>query len=151
VTPGRDRPERYGDAARFLLRLLITAAGLALAAVVLNGIVVADQPDVNQWGQRAIITLLVVALMFGAINATIKPVVRVLTFPIYLLTLGIFALVVNALLLMLTGWLSTRLGFGFDVASFGTAVAGAIIVGVVSFVGSLVIPDARQDSRQGRS
>jgi putative membrane protein len=79
-------------------------------------------------------TLAAVALLFGAVNAVIKPVVKVLGCAFYILTLGLFALVVNGLLFWFASWLADRLGLAFTVDGFWSAVWGALIVGVVSFV-----------------
>ncbi len=87
-----------------------------------------------------------VALIFGLVNAVVKPVVKLLGLAFYLLTLGLFALVVNAVLFLLVGWLARAVGLPFAVDGFGAAFFGAIVVAVVSFVLHLVIPD-RLDRR----
>ena len=73
-----------------------------------------------------------VAVIFGAINATIRPLAKVLTFPLIIVSLGLFALVVNGLMLWLTSSLSRALGFGFRVSGFWAAFFGALVVSVVS-------------------
>jgi putative membrane protein len=118
---------------RLLVHLLITAAALwvttALPGIDLGG------------GSRAarLGTLLVVALLFGLVNAVVKPVVKVLGCAVYLVTLGLIALVVNALLFLFTAWLAGRLDVPFHVAGFWPAFWGAIVVSVVSFVLHLVL------------
>jgi putative membrane protein len=89
---------------------------------------------------------LALGLVFGLVNAIVKPVVKMIALPLYIITLGLFTLVVNALMLMLTGWLSEHSQYGLRVDSFGTAVIGALIISVVSIVLSLVIPGARKGS-----
>ena len=91
-------------------------------------------------------TLLAVAVVFGLVNAVVKPVVKVLGCAFYVLTLGLFALVVNAVLFLLAAYFAGRIGLPFVVDGFVPAFFGAIVVGVVSFVLHVVIPD-RLDRR----
>lgn len=111
-----------GCAVKFVLRLLITAAALWVAVQLVPGI-----QHSGTW-----ISLLGVALVFGVVNAFVRPLLLILTCPLVLLTLGLFLLVLNALLLWLTGALSTALGLGFEVHGFLAALLGGIIVGLVS-------------------
>lgn len=99
-------------------------------------------PGVNYEGGWA--PFLGVSVIFGAVNATIRPIARVLTFPLIILTLGLFALVVNGLMLWLTSSLSDVLGLGFHVSGFWAAFFGAL---VVSIVGTLLWALAREESR----
>ena len=92
---------------------------------------------------ETIIVLAVVALVFTAVNSIIKPVVKTLTFPLYLLTFGLFALVTNSLLFSLTGWLSTSLGFPMTTGSFWSCLAGAVITSVVSSIVSGILRDKK--------
>ena len=87
-----------------------------------------------------------VALVFGVVNAFIRPVLKVLTFPIILLTLGIFALVVNGLMLWLTSSVSETLGLGFHVSGFWAAFFGALVVSIVSTMLSLLLRDPTSSS-----
>jgi putative membrane protein len=91
-------------------------------------------------------TLVAVAIIFGLVNAVVKPVVKVLGCAFYILTLGLIAFVVNALLFLLVGWLAAQLRLPFVVDGFWAAFFGAIVVGVVSFVLHVAIPD-RLDRR----
>jgi len=111
------------DLAGFLIRLLVNAVGLAVAAWVLPGITVANGT-----------ALLVAALIFGVVNALAKPVLVELTCPLILLTLGLFLLIVHALLLGLTSWIAGRLEIGFHVDGFGAAVLGSIVISIVSWL-----------------
>lgn len=115
----------------FLIRLVLNAAGLFVAARLVPGISVS--------GSNQLVTLLLVAVVFGVVNAVIKPVLAVLTCPLYILTLGLFTFVVNALMLLLTSWLAGQFGLGFNVDGFVPALLGAIVISLVSFVLSLVI------------
>ena len=114
---------------RLILRLLANAAALAVATFLLADIRL-TAPDT----QGKVVTLLVVALIFGVLNAVVRPVFTLVTAPLVLLTLGLFLLVINALMLLLTSWVSTRVDLGWSVEGFGTAVLGALIVSVVSFL-----------------
>lgn len=106
----------------FLLRFLISAVALAVAAWIV--------PGINYDGLGP---LLAAAAIFGVVNAVIKPAVSVLTCPLVVLTLGLFIFVINALMLMLTDWFANRLDVNFSVDGFGSALFGAIIISIVSW------------------
>ena len=124
---------------RFLVRTIVTAIGLWVATAIVSGIRVTGS---NTWENLG--TLLLVALIFGLVNATIKPVAQILGCLFYILTLGLFALVVNALLFLLVNWLAGLLNLPFEVDGFWSAFWGAIIVGIVSWVINLVIPEPKE-------
>ncbi len=91
---------------------------------------------------RQVITLLVVGALFGVVNALIKPVVKLFSMPFYILTLGLFAFVVNALMLKIVEWLSGPLDLGFSAGPFFfTTLAAAVVVTFVSMVLNVVVPD----------
>ena len=121
---------------RLLLRLLANAAALAVATFLLRGITLSAPTT-----ERKVFALLVVALIFGILNAIVKPIFKFVTAPLILLTLGLFLLVVNACMLLLTSWLATRVDLGWHVDGFWTAVFGAIIVSIVSFLLNAFLPD----------
>lgn len=123
---------------KFLLWVLVNAGALAIATWLLDGIRLTGGSDEDQ-----LITLVLVALIFGVINAVIGPVIKLLSLPFIILTLGLLLLVINALLLMLTSSVSRELGLGFHVDGFWTAVFGAIIVTVSTWVLEAVLPDGR--------
>lgn len=121
----------------FLIRLLVNAAALWVATQVVPGVTYSGGP----------LPLFGVALVFGVLNAFIRPVAKILTFPLIIVTLGIFALVINGLMLWLTSSLSSALGLGFHVSGFWAAFWGALVVSLVSTILSLLLKDAsRQDS-----
>ncbi len=124
---------------RFLLRVLVSAAALAVATWAVSGITL---PAASGWSKTG--TLLAVALIFGIINATLKPLIKVVGCAFYVLTLGLAALVVNGLLLWLTSVIAGDLTLPFHVAGFWPGFWGAIIVGLVSWVLNLFIRDKRQ-------
>lgn len=116
---------------RFLLRLIVTAVALWAAVALVNGITFT-----GSW-----ISLLLVALIFGLVNAIVRPLLKLLTCPLVLLTLGLFVFVINALMLWLTSALSVSLGLGFHVAGFASAFWGALVVSIVSVLLSIFVPD----------
>jgi putative membrane protein len=128
---------------RFLLRLLVSAAALGVATWTVSGITL---PTASGWSKAG--TLIVVALIFGLINATLKPLIKVVGCAFYVLTLGLAALVVNGLLLWLTSVIAGDLTLPFHVAGFWAAFWGAIIVGLVSWLLHLLIGDNRQRDDQ---
>jgi putative membrane protein len=120
-----------------------------LVKIIINGLAiwVATRiiPEVRIEGDtasRTALSLVVVGALFGIINTVIKPVVKLLSLPFYVLTLGLFALVVNALMLKIVSYLSTSLGIAFDAGPFfWSTIGAAIVVTLVSMVLNLVIPD----------
>jgi putative membrane protein len=125
----------------FLIRLVITAVALWIATLLVPGIDVSGGSGVGN-----VLTLLAVALIFGLVNAVLKPIIQVLGFAFYVLTLGLFALVVNALLFLLTGWLAELFDLPFRVDGFWPAFWGAIVVAVAGWLISILVPD-RLDNR----
>jgi putative membrane protein len=124
---------------RLLLRLVINAVALMVAAWLLTGISVAGGST-----SKDALTLIVVAAIFGIVNAIVKPVVTFVSMPFVILTLGLLLLVINGLMLLLTSWISGKIGVSFHVDGFWTAVFGAIILSVVSSVLNRLLP-ARRD------
>ncbi len=122
---------------KFLLKVIINAVAIWLATLVLDGLDVVSGDDT---GQRVLV-FLGVALVFGIVNAIVKPVVKLLSLPLYILTLGLFTLVVNAAMLLLVGWLSEQTDYGLRIDSFWTALVGGLIISVASFIMSLVVRD----------
>jgi putative membrane protein len=121
---------------RLIVRLLASAAALAVAAALVDGITVGPGTTAER-----VLTVLAIAVIFGLVNAVIRPVAKLLTLPLFILTLGLFAFVLNALLLLLTAWLGEQLDLSFRVDGFWSALLGALIVSVVSFLINLVLPD----------
>ena len=116
----------------FIVRLLVNAVALWVATSVVPGVTFT-----GGW-----LPLLGVACVFGVVNAFIRPVAKILTFPLIILTLGIFALVVNGLMLWLTSSLSAALGLGFHVSGFWPAFWGALVVSFVSTILSMLVADS---------
>ncbi|MBO0919680.1 phage holin family protein [Cellulomonas sp. zg-ZUI222] len=114
----------------FVVRVLINGVAIWLATLILPGLVIVGGETTTQ----TVGIILAVALVFGIVNAIVKPVVALLSLPLYILTLGLFTLVVNALMLLLTEWITEQTSWGLRINDFGTAVLGALIISVVSFV-----------------
>ncbi|MCL8024047.1 phage holin family protein [Nocardioides bruguierae] len=116
---------------RLVSWLVSYAVALAVAAWLLGGIWFI--PRNGDWTEK-IVPLLLTALILGALSAVVKPVLQFFSLPFIILTLGLFLLVINAAMLLLTSWLAQQLGVGFRVDGFWSAVWGAIIVTVVTWV-----------------
>jgi putative membrane protein len=121
---------------RFLVRLLINAVALWLTTLIVLGVHVRSYAD----GVLAtIVTYLLVALVFGIVNGVIGNLVRIVAFPLYILTLGLLALIVNALLLLLVAWLSSLAGFGLIVDNFWSGFWGALVLAIISWIISIIL------------
>jgi putative membrane protein len=124
---------------QLIVKIVVNAVAIWVATAVVPGVAV-SQDNANLG--RKIITLLVVGAIFGVVNALIKPIVKFFSVPFYILTLGLFAFVVNALMLMLASWLSGQLNISFHIDDFfWSAIGAAIVVTFVSMVLNLVLPD----------
>ncbi|UNX54713.1 phage holin family protein [Georgenia sp. TF02-10] len=119
-----------------LVRFVVNGVALWLCSLIVPGIAL---PPGATTGEQ-LLGLAVVAAVFTLVNLVVRPVVKLLSLPFYLLTLGLFFLVVNALMLLLTGWLSGLTGFGLEVDGFWPAVLGGLIISVVSWILHAVIP-----------
>ncbi len=111
----------------FIIRLIINAIALAITASILPGITIAGGTG----------TLLLVALVFGVVNAVVKPIIAILTCPMVILTLGLFILVINGLMLLLTSSIVGAENFAVD--GFGTALIGGIVMGVLAIIVEAVL------------
>lgn len=120
----------------FVVKTIANAGALAVAIWLLQDITLTGGGT-----GRKILTLIVVALIFGLVNFLVKPVVKLLTLPLFILTLGLITLVVNALMLLLTSWLADVLDLSFHVHGFWTAILGGLIISIVSWALNVVLPD----------
>lgn len=119
-----------------LIRVVLNAIAVWVATLLVGGVgVTADTTG------KKVLTLVVVGAILGLVNATIKPVVKLLSLPLVILTLGIFALIVNALLFWLVAAISNAAGAPFHVDGFWSGFWGAIVVSIVSWLLSVVVPD----------
>ncbi|UYN83022.1 MAG: phage holin family protein [Microcella sp.] len=126
--------------ARFVIRLIINTIALWLTTLIVAGV------SVISYGAEGdtvalVLTYLLVGLIFGLVNGIIGNLIRIVAFPLYILTLGLIALVVNGLLLLLVAWISSLIGFGLEVDGFWWGVLGAIVLGLLSWlIGVLLRP-----------
>jgi putative membrane protein len=120
----------------WLVRIAANACALAVATWVFAGIAITADSASDY-----VLTLLVVALLFGLVNTFVRPVVAFLSMPLYLLTLGLMFFVVNALMLKLTGWVAGQLNVGFRVEGFWTVIGGSVVISLVSWAVGRVLRD----------
>lgn len=121
---------------RFVIWLLTTAAGVAVAAWLLEGI----SFDGTDW-QDKVLPLLGVSLILGLVTTFVAPVVKLLSLPFIILTLGLLLLVINALMLMLTAWLADAFDLGFTVDGFWAALLGSVVITLATWAIELVLDD----------
>jgi putative membrane protein len=120
-----------------IIQILVNAAALWVAVWLLDGL-----DFIGEWWK-----FLLVAVAFSLVNSYVRPILRIITFPITMLTLGLFLLVINALMLLLVGAISDQLALGFRVADFWAALLGAIIISIVGWILSMVIGASRMPGR----
>ena len=118
----------------FIARILVTAAALAVAAWLFDGIRFSGARQGMDEVQDKILPLLLVALILSLINSIVRPILTILSIPFIIVTLGLFLLVINAAMLLLTSELADALDIGFRVKGFWTAVGGAIVITVVTWI-----------------
>ncbi len=124
---------------RLILKLLINSLALWLTTIVVSGVSVSPYPPGGTL--ETVLTFLLVAAIFGIVNAVVGNFIRIVAFPVYILTLGLISLIVNGLLLLLAAWISGLLGFGLQVESFWWGVLGALVLGLISWlIGILLRP-----------
>ena len=116
----------------FLIRWAINTLALYAAIAIVPGI----KPESTRW-----FALLILGLIFGLLNAVLRPILKLLTCPLIMLSLGFFVLILNTVLFILTGWLGSQFHIGFTVQNFGAAFLGALVTSVVSFFLTLLLKD----------
>lgn len=122
---------------RFLVRLLINALALWLTTIVVLGVKVV--PFAPGEVLQVVLTYLIVAAIFGVVNGIIGNLIRIVAFPLYVLTLGLISLLVNGLLLLVVHWISSLIGFGLVVDGFWWGVLGALVLGLISWLIGIVL------------
>lgn len=128
----------------FAVKVVVNAVAIWVATLVVPGLDLGGAAAEGV-GQQ-VLTFLLLGLVFGLLNAVVKPIVTFFTLPLYVLTLGLFSFVVNALMLQATSWISEQTPLTFHVDDFfWSAVLGAVVVTFVSLVLNLVLPDGRKD------
>ena len=132
----------------FAIKVVVNAIAIWIATL-LSGISVSGGSNTTS---GKILTFLFIGLLFGIVNSLVKPVVRVLAFPFYIVTLGLITFVVNALMLELTSWLSRHTSLQLRIDHFWwQAIWAAIVVSFVSLILNLLMPDSLKDSDRQRS
>lgn len=130
------------EAMRFLLRLIVNALALWLTTLIVSGVTVHPYAP----GTTAtVLTYLLIALIFGVVNAIIGTVIRIVAIPLYILTLGLISLLVNAFLLFIVSWISDAMGFGLHIDGFWSGVLGALVLGIIAWLLGLIFRPARRD------
>ncbi|MEV0090552.1 phage holin family protein [Streptomyces sp. NPDC050738] len=120
----------------FVVKTVANAAALLVAIWLVSGITLTgDSTGGKAWA------LILVALVFGLVNFLVKPIVKLLTLPLFILTLGLITLVVNALMLLLTSWLADKLNLDFHVDGFWAALVGGLIISIVAWAMHMILPD----------
>ncbi|HSM38343.1 MAG TPA: phage holin family protein [Candidatus Limnocylindrales bacterium] len=122
-----------------VLQILVNAGALYVAVLIVPGLNFTQGED---WWK-----FLLVAVAFSLVNSYVRPVLRILTFPITMVTLGLFLLVINALMLLLVSVISEQLGLGFSVADFWAALLGAVVVAIVGWILSMIVGASRLPGR----
>lgn len=124
----------------FLIKVLVNGVALWVASLIVSGIDFEDSSNTT----AKVLTIAAVALIFGVLNAIIKPILTILSLPVLILTLGLFTFILNAIMLWLTQWVAGWFELGFHVQSFWwDAVLGALIITIVSMLLNAVLPDGR--------
>ena len=121
----------------FLVRTAVNSLAIWLTTLMLPGMAILHETD-ETWKQVAVV--LIVGAIFTAVNLAVKPIVMVLSIPFLILTLGLFYFVVNALMLLLTGWISDLIGWGLWVQDFGWALLGGIIISIIAGLLNIIAP-----------
>ena len=124
---------------RFVGWLVVNAMALGAAVWLFQGITLRGATTSGR-----VVTLVVVGGIFGLVSSVVKPVLKVVSFPFIVLSLGLLLLVINALMLLLTSWIAGRLDLGFHVSGFVVAVLGSIVISIAGMVLNAVMPDGRR-------
>jgi putative membrane protein len=122
-----------------LLQVLVNAAALYVAVLIVPNL---EFVEGGEWWK-----FLLVAVAFSLLNSFLRPILRILTFPITIVTMGLFLLVINAAMLLLTGAISEQLGLGFSVGDFWAALLGSIVISIVGWILSMVVGASRAPTR----
>ena len=121
---------------RFLVRLIINALALWFTTLIVSGVTVRPYAE----GELpTILTYLLIALIFGVVNAIVGTAIRIVAFPLYILTLGLISFIVNGLLLLLVAWISGLMGFGLYIAGFWWGVLGALVLAIIAWLMGLIL------------
>lgn len=126
---------------RFIIKVLVVAFALWLTTLLVAGVHVVPYEETTL---GTVLTYLLVALIFGLVNAIVGTAIRIVAFPLYLITLGLISFIVNGLLLLIVDWISDLMGFGLQVDGFWWGVLGALVLGIFSWLIGLIVRPARK-------
>lgn len=128
---------------RFVVRLLVNAFVLWLTVLILHPHVTMaswdSAADASSWSWPLFWTYVLFALIFGVVNGVVGTAIKIVAFPLYILTLGLISLIVNGLLFLLVAWISTLIGFGLSVEGFWWGVLGAVVLGVLGWIIGIIL------------
>ena len=127
---------------RFILKVIVVALALWLTTFIVSGIRVVPYEDTQL---ATVLTYLLIGLIFGLVNAIVGTFVRIVAFPLYVLTLGLISFIVNGLLLLLVAWISDLMGFGLVIDGFWWGVLGALVLGLISWLIGLIVRPSSKD------
>lgn len=121
----------------FIVRLIVNGLAIWVATELVDGVTLSGSSTSDD-----LLTLLLVAVIFAAVNLLIKPIVKLLSLPFYIITLGLFTFIVNAFMLWLTSWIASLFDLPFEVEGFWwEAILGSVVISLVSWVLNLLLPD----------
>ena len=146
--PGAWQDCHHGGMGRFLLRVIINAVAIWLTTFIVAGVHVTPYAPGDI--PATILTYLLIGLIFAAVNNVIGTFIRIVAFPLYLLTFGLISFLVNGLLLLLVGWIMSFLGFGLSVDGFWWAVLGALVISIINAILSLLLRPQLKNRRDRR-
>jgi putative membrane protein len=125
---------------RFIVKVLVAAFALWLTTLIVAGVHVVPYEETTL---GTVLTYLLVALIFGVVNAIVGTAIRIVAFPLYIITLGLISFIVNGLLLLIVDWISGLMGFGLQVDGFWWGVLGALVLGIFSWLIGLIVRPRR--------
>lgn len=127
---------------RFIVKVIVVAFALWLTTFIVSGVRIVPYEDTTL---ATVLTYLLIALIFGLVNAFVGTFVRIIAFPLYVLTLGLISFIVNGLLLLLVAWISDLMGFGLEIDGFWWGVLAALVLGLISWLIGLIVRPASKD------
>ena len=127
---------------RFIVKVIVVAFALWLTTFIVSGVRIVPYEDTTL---ATVLTYLLIALIFGLVNAIVGTFVRIIAFPLYVLTLGLISFIVNGLLLLLVAWISDLMGFGLEIDGFWWGVLAALVLGLISWLIGLIVRPRSKD------
>jgi len=131
----REAGDRYAPCVQLIIRFVVNGIALWIAALVVDGVDIEASTTTSE-----VLTILAIAAVFAVVNIVVRPIVKILSLPLYVITLGLFTFVVNALMLLLTSWIADLLDVPFHVDGFWSALLGGLVISFVSWMINLVLP-----------